>query len=397
MNGKWKYAMIPSLLVHCSVGIIYCWSLLYRYISIVFDDSNISWAFSLAVFLLGLSAATLGPFLDRDSKKTGLSAAGLFGLGFIFSGLALWTENLWMFFLGFGGLAGIGIGLAYICPMKIVMSWFNDTGRRGLAIGLVITSFGLGKLFYSPLIILGAETIGISWTLVGIGLLGMLIIGWSALWMRSKPGLENPKKGTKMKTPVEWFKNIRANFLLPGFMTLWMILFLNTTIGLAIISYESYFFLASGVGILAGAIMSGASNTLGRFCIGWWSDTFFVREKMLGLILCASGIFCFLSFLYPVMIPVAIVVCNFGFGAMFSIIPNILADRYGLEKVVETHGLILSAWALAGLVGNQMTNMVIGLYSSANQTVMLVNAAVYLIALSMSTKFWEEEKEKKES
>ena len=193
-----------------------------------------------------------------------------------------------------------------------------------------------------------------------------------------------------MKTVKEWFKGIRDNFLLPGFITLWTIVFLNTAVGLAIISYERFFYIASGIGILLGAILSGISNTAGRLCVGWWSDTFFVREKLLGLILSASGISCFLSFLFPNLIPVTVIICNFGFGAMFSIIPNILADRYGMEKIVETHGLILTSWAIAGLVGNQLANIIIGLHSSANQTLMLINSAIYLIALSLSTKFWEE-------
>ena len=82
---------------------------------------------------------------------------------------------------------------------------------------------------------------------------------------------------------------------------------------------------------------------------------------------------------------------------MFSIIPTILANRYGVEKIIETHGLILSSWALAGLIGNQASNLLIGLNSSANQTIMLVNSAIYIIALYMSTKFWEENKKEKEN
>lgn len=390
MDNKWKYAMIPALLIHCSAGVIYCWSLLEKYISIIFNNPYSSWAFSLAIFFLGLSAATLGPLVDRNSKATGLSAAGLFGLGFILSGIALWINNIWILLIGFGVLGGIGIGLSYICPIKIIMSWFNDTNNKGLAIGLVITSFGLGKLIYSPFIILGATVIGIPWTMIFIGILGMIIIGGSFLWMKSKPGHVNINKGKPMKTVKEWFKGIRDNFLLPGFITLWTIVFLNTAVGLAIISYERFFYIASGIGILLGAILSGISNTAGRLCVGWWSDTFFVREKLLGLILSASGISCFLSFLFPNLIPVTVIICNFGFGAMFSIIPNILADRYGMEKIVETHGLILTSWAIAGLVGNQLANIIIGLHSSANQTLMLINSAIYLIALSLSTKFWEE-------
>lgn len=396
--SRWKYAMIPAILTHCCIGIIYCWSLLYGYISVVFgNDSNLGWAFSLSVFSLGLSAAIFGPLINKNYKLAGIISSLLFSFGFILSGVSLWIGAKWLFYIGFGIFSGISIGMAYMYPIKVAMSWY-DTNRQGLAIGLILTSFGIGKLIYSPLIIYGSQLIGISWIFIFIGIFGALVIGISSQVMKYRTGVDKTYiMKSNVKNVKDWFKNTKKNLLLPGFLTLWTIMFLNTTVGLAIISHENWFYLAAGIGILIGAILSGTFNALGRFCIGWWSDTFFVREKMLGIILVFSGISCFISFLNPIFIPISILVCNFGFGAMFSIIPTILANRYGVEKIIETHGLILSSWALAGLIGNQASNLLIGLNSSANQTIMLVNSAIYIIALYMSTKFWKENKKEKEN
>lgn len=390
--------MIPAILTHCCIGIIYCWSLLYGYISVVFgNDSNLGWAFSLSVFSLGLSAAIFGPLINKNYKLAGIISSLLFSFGFILSGVSLWIGAKWLFYIGFGIFSGISIGMAYMYPIKVAMSWY-DTNRQGLAIGLILTSFGIGKLIYSPLIIYGSQLIGISWIFIFIGIFGALVIGISSQVMKYRTGVDKTYiMKSNVKNVKDWFKNTKKNLLLPGFLTLWTIMFLNTTVGLAIISHENWFYLAAGIGILIGAILSGTFNALGRFCIGWWSDTFFVREKMLGIILVFSGISCFISFLNPIFIPISILVCNFSFGAMFSIIPTILANRYGVEKIIETHGLILSSWALAGLIGNQASNLLIGLNSSANQTIMLVNSAIYIIALYMSTKFWKENKKEKEN
>lgn len=391
ISNKWKNAIIPAILIHISIGIVYCWSYLYKYISPSLDHSgNLGWSFSISIFLLGLSAAILGPLLKRRIKLSGILGSLLFGSGFLLSALGVYLNQLWIFFLGFGIFVGLSMGISYISPIKVVMSWWNSSNQRGLAIGLVLSGFGFGKVIYIPLIALGFGSIGIPWTLAALGILGMLVISVSTFFL--EPVSKNNLPGRKYDSFKAWIGEMRNTLLLPGFMTLWTIFLLNIAVGLAIISYEIYFLIPSGISIILGCILAGVFNSGSRAFTGWLADRYGIRERWLGILLSISCVTCFLSFLFQGLILLAVIVCNFTFGSMFSIIPNILADRYGMNRIVETHSLILSSWAIAGLIGNKVADLVTDINPEAHHTLLLICSILYLIALSMSTKFWGDEK-----
>lgn len=113
--------------------------------------TNTSMAFSIAIFVLGLSAAILGRVIERyGPSRGGLLSATFFSIGLFGSGLAVYLESLWLFFLFFGLISGIGLGLGYISPVSTLVKWFPD--RRGLATGLAIMGFGFGGLVCAHLI-----------------------------------------------------------------------------------------------------------------------------------------------------------------------------------------------------------------------------------------------------
>ena len=108
-------------------------------------------AFSIAIFFLGISAAFLGRYIERKgASKGGLLSAVFFSTGLIGSAAACWYESLPLFYLFFGVVSGIGLGLGYISPVSTLVKWFPD--RRGLATGLAIMGFGFGGLICANLI-----------------------------------------------------------------------------------------------------------------------------------------------------------------------------------------------------------------------------------------------------
>jgi OFA family oxalate/formate antiporter-like MFS transporter len=174
LSNKWTRAAIPALLLHASIGTVYCWSIFssgFEGISFFADKiSLLGWAFSLAIFFLGMSAAFLGNFVEKDIHKASLIATLCFTVGIVGTGLAVRIESAWLVLLFYGVIMGFGLGLGYLSPVKTLMLWFKD--KKGLATGLAVAGFGAAKMIVAPVI---------EWLINLVGLeLAFYILG--ALW-----------------------------------------------------------------------------------------------------------------------------------------------------------------------------------------------------------------------
>lgn len=152
MKNRWLIAA-SAVGVHISIGSVYAYSAWKMPLEnmLGWTATNTSMAFSIAIFVLGLSAAILGRVIERyGPSRGGLLSATFFSIGLFGSGLAVYLESLWLFFLFFGLISGIGLGLGYISPVSTLVKWFPD--RRGLATGLAIMGFGFGGLVCAHLI-----------------------------------------------------------------------------------------------------------------------------------------------------------------------------------------------------------------------------------------------------
>ena len=150
-NNKWVCAAIPALLLHCSIGTVYCWGTFSKEIAgyIGQENSAVQWAFSFAIFFLGMSAAFLGDVVEKDIKKSSLIATICFTTGMVGTGAAILLKSLPLIFLCYGCIMGIGLGTGYLSPVKTLMLWFKD--RKGLATGLAVAGFGLAKAIATPI------------------------------------------------------------------------------------------------------------------------------------------------------------------------------------------------------------------------------------------------------
>ena len=135
-------------------------------------------------------------------------------------------------------------------------------------------------------------------------------------------------------------------------------MFLNISAGLCLIPLAKQMMGAEIIGYSASTItlvigLSGIMNGGGRFVFAWWSDCLNVRKHILIYISLISFITMAVSLKFAVVIGVSLLVINACYGAGFSVIPGILADHYGMSNISKIHGAVLSAWGVAGLVGNQ--------------------------------------------
>src|SRR5689334_2533949 len=154
--------MIPpaALCIHLCIGQAYAFSVfnlpMTKLIGISkpapgdWELTDLGWIFSIAIFVLGASAAVFGRWVEEGGPRRAMFTAALcFGSGFIVSAIGVTLHNIWIVYLGYGVLGGIGLGLGYISPVSTLIKWFPD--RPGMATGMAIMGFGGGAFIASPL------------------------------------------------------------------------------------------------------------------------------------------------------------------------------------------------------------------------------------------------------
>lgn len=140
---KWLIAFTGTL-VHLLLGTVYAWSYFQSPIveSTGWNNSQVAWAFSLSIFMLGLAAAWGGVKLPKyGAKKLAMMGGGLYAIGYLLSAVALHHHLLGLLYIGFGFIGGTGLGLAYVTPVATVSKWF--TKHQGLATGMVVMGLDL--------------------------------------------------------------------------------------------------------------------------------------------------------------------------------------------------------------------------------------------------------------
>ena len=384
---KWRFGAIPGLLIHSSIGTVYCWSILTGAVTDCMGGISCEWAFSLAIFFLGISAAFLGPLVEKNVKKAALISAVCFGCGMIISGIACSISNPFLFHIGYGIIMGIGLGIGYISPIKTLMLWFKD--NKGLAAGIAISGFGLAKVLGGPGFSYFLRHFGVSEMFIFHGIFYFLIMMISVVFIKKPDGFEESNYKLTLK---EWSSDILSVFKLKKIGYYWFVFFLNITAGLAIISNEVVFFEYSGIttfGVGIAVSMCAIFNTAGRLGVSWFSDFLKNRGILFGMILVISLIACLIGFTSPGAVSGVVLICNAGYGAMFAIMPSALHDRYGMDGVSRIHGVILSAWAFAGLCGNQLARITMTLPDFHSPRVIIFLATIlYLVGAYLSTKLW---------
>ena len=410
-QNKWVRAAIPALLIHCSIGTVYCWSLVSETIVEHFGGNvskgTIEWAFSLAIFFLGMSAAFLGPFVERDIHRSSLVAAICFAAGMAGTGFSIQHRSVVGIFLFYGVIMGIGLGTGYLSPVKTLMLWFSD--QKGLATGLAIAGFGLAKVIASPLIEFLQNQFGIVAMFYMLAAFYFLLMFTGHLLLAKPEGWSEPHEKSS-ESVLSILKN-------KTFIGIWLMFYINITCGLALISQEKSIVKAIGLVAFAGIVSSitAVFNAGGRLGFSAWADHMKDRNTVYKMIFVLSIIFTGLTILtdgigngYAFLVIPLLFVINACYGGGFSNVPALLSDHFGMKSISRIHGLCLSAWAFAGLTGNQIATYIVNHTGSfvtdahgnsinpvGYQNVLYFTFILYIIALFIS--FFLIPKNKKES
>ncbi len=396
-KNRWLIAL-AAVAIHMSIGSVYTWSVFSNPLHDAFgwDLQQISFTFGIAIFFLGASAAVMGHVVEQKGPRfTGFIAATFFGAGVAGAGIATMLESLYLLYFSYGVLGGIGLGVGYVTPVSTLIKWFPD--RRGLATGLAIMGFGFAAMIASPVIQALIGTVGISTTFFILGGTYFVIMISAASYLERPPAGWAPesmvaenvstKAETAPKAPSGDLSQQDANDAVktPQFWGLWIMIFINITCGIAIISAASPMAQEiAGLSAMEAATMVGVMgllNGLGRLL--WSSASDYLTRPNTFLIFFVIQIAAFTllpSLSHAIAFQLVVFLIMTCYGGGFSTLPAYIGDLFGTKQLGAIHGYVLTAWALAGLTGSSLAAFVRELTGSYTMT-MYIFVGMLTVAL----------------
>ena len=388
--GYSRWLVPPAALaIHLSIGQAYAFSVfkipMTRIVGVTHSAagdwtfSQLGWIFSIAMAFLGISAAVFGRWLeDAGPRKAMFASACCFGGGFLVAALGVKLHQLWLVYLGYGVLGGIGLGLGYISPVSTLIKWFID--RPGMATGMAIMGFGGGAMIGAPLAnwLMGyfrtATSVGVAEAFVAMGVIYFAFMMFGAFTVRvPAPGWRPAgfvPHAVERKLVTRRNIDVSSAVWTRQFWLLWVMLCANVTAGIGILEQASPMIqemFAGRVGaVAAGGFVGLLSlfNMVGRFV--WSRTSDHIGRKPTYMIFFALGAALYVMVTFTgvtglnsvALFVTACAVIMSMYGGGFATIPAYLRDLFGTMHVSAIHGRLLTAWSVAGVLGPVLVNYI---------------------------------------
>ncbi|GJJ76536.1 MFS transporter, OFA family, oxalate/formate antiporter [Entomortierella parvispora] len=384
-----RWLMFPAAFLFQAIcGSLYAWS--------VFNDPidgelyglgadkkpkqhNAAVTFYIAIGFFGFSAAVNGPWLERVGPRTAaLVGTTLFFIGNMIAAIGIHTKVMGVIYFGYGVIGGTGLGLSYISPVSALQKWFPD--RRGLAGGFAVCGFGAGSIALAKVPGPLKAEIGLTNTFITLGCIYFGIMLFCCFIFRVPPpgftvnGLDVYRNKVDENGDVEAFKseksasNIRdpsatmslsKAILSREYLLIYLMFFGNEIAGLVVLSRLSNMVVdifgkdaSTGATIVA---INGGFNLFGRLAFAVVSDKFGRKNCYIIMLVCQVVALGALPTLmanknYPGFLAL-IWILTACYGGGFGCIPAFLCDMFGPSNIGAMHGIILTAWSIAGIAG----------------------------------------------
>ncbi len=294
---------------------------------------------------------------NRFGPRLVATAGGaLYGLGVL---LATFTApNLYLLYLTFGIIGGIGVGLGYIVALAMLIKWFPD--RRGFITGLAVAGFGGGAVITGPVAASLIKSVGVSKTFLFLGIAYLVVIVVAAQFFRTAPegfapaGWTPSARQLEVRTTREY--TLAEALRTPKWYVLWLILALNVTAGAALISVASPLAQKfTAIDALTASIIVvsiGIFNGIGRLFWGWLSDGIGRPNAFLSMFIIQIVVFALLALTRNfVLLLVLAALVGLCYGGGFGTMPAFAADFFGPKNAGTIYGAMLTAWSAGGIVG----------------------------------------------
>ena len=367
LESKRWWIAVAAVIMQLCLGTVYAWSVFKKPLMTAhgWGETATQITFMICIGVIGCAAAFGGALVDKKGPRFVATIGGiLFGIGTLLAGLADQIGSLFLLYLSFGLIAGLGNGFGYVTPIATLIRWFPD--KRGLVTGLAVMGFGAGAFFMGKIAPGMVISMGVAKTFYIWGAIFLVLVTASAQLYKNPPkgwlpaGFK-PSAG-KGASAAESFTFDEAKKT-PQWWMLWGMLFLNVSAGLGLLSQLSPLAQdmlkksisdAGQLALAGGAILAYASifNGLGRLFWAWTSDaigrrnvfiTMFITQAILYIVLPQIGN----TFLFTV-IACYLLAC---YGGGFATMPAFAADSFGPTYIGRVYGMMLTAWAAAGVVG----------------------------------------------
>lgn len=349
------------IMMSFATGSVYCWTLFREDIaehSAAFTPFILTLCFMLALFCLGMTAAFGGKIVERSVKRASLYTFIFFTAGWLITAVGIHiggTAGVVLAVIGFGPVQGIGLGLGYLTPVKTLMMWFDK--RKGFAAGVSIAAFGLAGLIGNPLIGVLLQNISVyNAFYILTAIYGVLcFVSWIVI---DRPELKQQEQAVRVL-------RVKEVVFTKKFIFLWLVLFLNIAAGLALMSHEQQIYIMLGLNVedhrmlivALCMITAGGGNLIGRLVCGAIQDKTpkkhfpYYIMTIASLAVSAVGLSVIFGAPHWVVGFIAIFFIQFFFGFGFAGLPGILHKSYGMKQLSTIQGYMLTAWAIAAIVG----------------------------------------------
>src|SRR6266850_3695585 len=378
-TNRWGIAA-AGFLLQIALGAVYAWSVFRAPLAKQFgwSISEVTLTFTISIFVLGIAAFFGGLWLNRKGPRVvALTGGILYGVGVLLASL---SHNIWWLYLSYGLIGGAGVGLCYIVPVAVLVKWFPD--RRGLITGIAVGGFGLGALVTAPVATRLIQSVGVLPTFAYLGIAYLIITVVAGYFMQNPPDGWKPEgwspSASQASHRASHDYTLGEALRTWQWWALWLLLFLNTSAGISLISQEAPLFqeMVRASAVVAAGMVGVASigNAFGRVFWAWASDTITRRATFIVMFLAQAVLFWILPHVQAVstmtIIAFVILMC---YGGGFGTMPAFAADYFGSKNVGPIYGLMLTAWGCASAVGPL-------LIAYMRQTTGSYNGALHVIA-----------------
>jgi OFA family oxalate/formate antiporter-like MFS transporter len=355
---RWGIAA-AGFLMQMALGAVYAWSVFRTPLTERFhwSISQVTLTFTICIFVLGVSAFFGGLWLNKSGPRVvALTGGFLYGLGVFLASFS--ANNLYWLYLSYGVVGGIGLGFGYIVPVAVLVKWFPD--KRGLITGVAVGGFGAGALVTAPAATRLIQSVGVLQTFAYLGVAYLIVTMATGFFMQNPPGGWQPA-GWRPSASMAAQRAARDYRLAEALRTwqwwaLWLLLFLNTSAGISLISQEAPLFrelakvTAIDAGVMVGIVSIG--NAVGRIFWAAISDAITRRWTFAAMFLFQIGLFLVLPGIASAGLLTAVsFVILMCYGGGFGTMPAFTADYFGSKNVGPIYGLMLTAWGFASAFG----------------------------------------------
>ncbi|MBT0724849.1 oxalate/formate MFS antiporter [Rosenbergiella sp. S61] len=357
---KWQQMALGLLCMASISSPQYVWALLTKPLLERLDVHLpiLQVTFSLLIIFQTFLSPLQGKLIDR------FGARRLIGFGTLCTGAswvgAAYSHSLWMLYVFYGVVGGIGTGIVYIGIVGQVVRWFPE--QRGFAAGMVAAGYGMGAIMTTLPISFSLNHYGLTTTLVLFGVGFAAFGGLASRGLRDAPSaspvVSYHSSAQRHYTPSQMLKQ-------PLFWLLFFMMACMSTSGLMVTSQLANFASDVGVGqILIWGMaalplamsLDRLTNGLTRPLFGWVSDRIGRENTMfVAFILEAGAMTLWLAFRHdPLLFILLSGVVFLGWGEIFSLFPATLTDTFGSQHATSNYGWLYMSQGVGSILGGPL-------------------------------------------